>query len=240
MNFPALEVKNISLEITDGTTKRNLLSDVSFNVDPGEVVGITGPSGSGKSTLLSIIGCLETATSGSATLHGEETLELGTVSGRQAAEIRRRHLGIVFQQPNLLPALNAKEQLMVMSRLDKPFGISGKVWRQQEEKAERMLKEVGLEGRENAKVSELSGGQQARVNLARAMMNDPALLLVDEPTAALDTTNAQRVTELIVGLARERNTPVLYVSHDQEQLATLDRRIELVDGKASEAAPVTT
>ncbi|MDK8890541.1 ABC transporter ATP-binding protein [Corynebacterium macclintockiae] len=240
MIFPALEVKNISLEITDGTTKRNLLSDVSFNVDPGEVVGITGPSGSGKSTLLSIIGCLETATSGSATLHSEETMELGTVSGRQAAEIRRRHLGIVFQQPNLLPALNAKEQLMVMSRLDKPFGISGKVWRQQEEKAERLLKEVGLEGRENAKVSELSGGQQARVNLARAMMNDPALLLVDEPTAALDTANAQHVTELIVDLARERNTPVLYVSHDQEQLATLDRRIELVDGKASEAAPVTT
>ena len=240
MIFPALEVKNISLEITDGTTKRNLLTDVSFNVDPGEVVGITGPSGSGKSTLLSIIGCLETATSGSATLHGADPLELGTVSGRQAAEIRRRHLGIVFQQPNLLPALTAKEQLMVMSRLDKPFGISGKTWRQQEEKAERLLKEVGLEGRENAKVSELSGGQQARVNLARALMNDPALLLVDEPTAALDTANAQRVTELIVDLARERNTPVLYVSHDQEQLATLDRRIELVDGKASEAELATT
>ena len=240
MIFPALEVKNISLEITDGTTKRNLLTDVSFNVDPGEVVGITGPSGSGKSTLLSIIGCLETATAGSATLHGADTLELGTVSGRQAAEIRRRHLGIVFQQPNLLPALTAKEQLMVMSRLDKPFGISGKAWRQQEEKAERLLEEVGLEGREDAKVSELSGGQQARVNLARALMNDPALLLVDEPTAALDTANAQRVTELIVDLARERNTPVLYVSHDQEQLATLDRRIELVDGKASEVEMATT
>ena len=240
MIFPALEVKNISLEITDGTTKRNLLTDVSFNVNPGEVVGITGPSGSGKSTLLSIIGCLETATSGSATLHGADTLELGTVSGRQAAEIRRRHLGIVFQQPNLLPALTAKEQLMVMSRLDKPFGISGKTWRQQEEKAERLLEEVGLEGREDAKVSELSGGQQARVNLARALMNDPALLLVDEPTAALDTANAQRVTELIVDMARERNTPVLYVSHDQEQLATLDRRIELVDGKASEVEMATT
>lgn len=240
MIFPALEVKNISLEITDGTTKRNLLTDVTFNVDPGEVVGITGPSGSGKSTLLSIIGCLETATSGSAILHGTDALELGTVSGRQAAEIRRRHLGIVFQQPNLLPALTAKEQLLVMSRLDKPFGISGKTWRQQEQKAERLLKEVGLEGRENAKVSELSGGQQARVNLARALMNDPALLLVDEPTAALDTANAQRVTELIVDLARERNTPVLYVSHDQEQLATLDRRIELVDGKASEVEMATT
>lgn len=240
MIFPALEVKNISLEITDGTTKRNLLTDVTFNVDPGEVVGITGPSGSGKSTLLSIIGCLETATSGSATLHGADTLELGTVSGRQAAEIRRRHLGIVFQQPNLLPALTAKEQLLVMSRLDKPFGISRKTWRQQEEKAERLLEEVGLEGREDAKVSELSGGQQARVNLARALMNDPALLLVDEPTAALDTANAQRVTELIVDMARERNTPVLYVSHDQEQLATLDRRIELVDGKASEVGMATT
>lgn len=240
MIFPALEVKNISLEITDGTTKRNLLTDVSFNVDPGEVVGITGPSGSGKSTLLSIIGCLETATSGSAVLHGETTLELGTVAGRQAAEIRRRHLGIVFQQPNLLPSLTAKEQLMVMNRLDKPFGISGKRWRQQEKKAERLLKEVGLEGREDAKVSELSGGQQARVNLARALMNDPSLLLVDEPTATLDTTNAQRVTELIVDLARERNTPVLYVSHDQEQLATLDRRIELVDGKVCEVEMATS
>lgn len=103
-----------------------------------------------------------------------------------------------------------------------------------------MLKEVGLEGREDAKVSELSGGQQARVNLARALMNDPSLLLVDEPTATLDTTNAQRVTELIVDLARERNTPVLYVSHDQEQLATLDRRIELVDGKVCEVEMATS
>lgn len=240
MISPALEVKNISLEITDGTTKRNLLTDVSFNANPGEVVGITGPSGSGKSTLLAIIGCLETATSGSAVLHGENTLELGTVTGRRAAAIRRNHLGIVFQQPNLLPALTAKEQLMVMSRLDRPFGIGGKAWRQKEEKAEYLLKEVGLEGREGAKVSELSGGQQARVNLARALMNDPRLLLVDEPTAALDTANAQRVTELIVDLARERNTPVLYVSHDQEQLATLDRRIELVDGKVTEADLVTT
>ena len=128
---------------------------------------------------------------------------------------------------------------MVMNRLDEPFGISGKRWRQQEEKAERLLKEVGLEGREDAKVSELSGGQQARVNLARALMNDPSLLLVDEPTAALDTTNAQRVTELIVDLARERNTPVLYVSHDREQLATLNRRIELVDGKVREVEIAT-
>ncbi|HIW96236.1 MAG TPA: ABC transporter ATP-binding protein [Candidatus Corynebacterium gallistercoris] len=228
----ALRVKDITLDIKDGTGTRRLLDHINFTVAPGELVGITGPSGSGKSTLLAIVGCLTQPSSGEALLSTNDgEIALHEASGAAAAAIRRDHLGIVFQQANLLPALTVEEQLLLMPRLGKVFPIKGKKWQHYKDKAARLLAGVELEDLKDRKVSDLSGGQQARVNLARALMNDPQMLLIDEPTAALDTHAAEKVTELIRTMAKEANIPALYVSHDEDQLATLDRTLTLVDGK---------
>ncbi|KAB3523342.1 ATP-binding cassette domain-containing protein [Corynebacterium sp. zg254] len=220
-----LNLNHITLDIQDGNLTRRLLDHVSLSVNPGEVVGLTGPSGSGKSTLLAVAAGLQKPTSGTATLG--DSIDL--ING--GARTRREHVGIVFQQPNLLPSLTAQEQLQVMARLDRPWGLRRAQWRATTRRAAELLERVGLGDKTGARVSELSGGQQARVNLARALMNQPDVLLVDEPTAALDSDNASLVTELITGIAREDGIPVLYVSHDQEQLTGLDRVVEIVDGR---------
>lgn len=228
----ALSVRSITLDIQDGSQTRRLLDDVTFDVAAGELVGITGPSGSGKSTLLAIIGCLTQPTSGTATLATRDgAINLESATGAAAAKIRRDHLGIVFQQANLLPALTVEEQLLVMPRLGKVFPIRGQRWKHYQDKAAELLDGVGLADMKDRKVGDLSGGQQARVNLARSFMNDPQLLLIDEPTAALDTHAGAQVTDMIREMAHRANIPALYVSHDEEQLATLDRILTLVDGK---------
>lgn len=220
-----LELNNITLDIQDGNTTRRLLDSVSMSIEAGEVVGLTGPSGSGKSTLLAVAAGLQKPTAGEATLDGSIDL----INGGPA--VRRNHVGIVFQQPNLLPSLTAHEQLLAMVRLDRPWGLKKRQWRAAQERAEELLYQVGLADKLDATVSQLSGGQQARVNVARALMNNPDVLLVDEPTAALDTKAADTVTGLIVDMAKESHIPVLYVSHDETQLAGLDRVITLVDGR---------
>lgn len=241
-----LEIRNITLDVQDGTNTRRLLDNVTLDATGGEILGVTGPSGSGKSTLLAIVGALQTPTSGSVTLHTGEgngakdsgsteahavTLTGHAPNSRQAAALRRRHIGFVFQQPNLLPSLTILEQLLVMTRLDKltPWGRAK--WRREKEKAAELLQKVGLGDMETRTPAQLSGGQQARVNLARALMNDPDVLLIDEPTAALDTEAATAVTALIRSIVHETKIPALYVSHDAEQLATLDRVVTLRDGK---------
>lgn len=232
-----LSLSDIGLEVTDGAEKRQVLAHVSLHISPGELVGITGPSGSGKSTLLSVAGCLQEPTTGTATLTvpgADRPLQLTGHSAREAARIRREHIGIVFQQPNLLPALKVKDQLMAMLHLGSPWPIGRTAKKAGAQRADELLDAVGLGGMQQRKVGELSGGQQARVNLARALMNSPQLLLVDEPTAALDQVTATQVTELIRQMARESNAATLYVSHDQEQLATLDRVLTLVDGEITE------
>ncbi len=233
-----LTMDAITLEVTDGAATRRVLNEVSLHIAPGELVGITGPSGSGKSTLLSVAGCLQEPTSGEAVLTAADSGEELTLTGhsaRGAARIRREHIGIVFQQPNLLPALRVKDQLMAMLHLGSPWSLQRKAKQTASQRADELLDAVGLGGLQQRKVGELSGGQQARVNLARALMNSPQLLLVDEPTAALDTTTATQVTELIRRMARESNAATLYVSHDQDQLATLDRVVTLVDGEITES-----
>lgn len=224
----ALVTEGLTLDVQDGTTTRRILSNVSFTVDGGEVVGITGPSGSGKSTLLAVVGCLQEPTSGRAVLNtAQGSIDLAAARGAQAGRIRRDSLGIVFQQPNLLPALTAEEQLLMMRHLGKLFRGNKS---EDKRRARDLLEAVGLGDKARAKTGELSGGQQARVNLARSFMNNPELLLVDEPTAALDTKAATEVTALIKSLAHDRNIPALYVSHDQDQLQSLDRTMTIVDG----------
>lgn len=241
-NRSTLIAERLTLDVQDGKHKRRILNDVSFTVNGGEVVGVTGPSGSGKSTLLAVAGCLQEPTAGSAALRtGDTTIDLASARGQRAAQIRRDHLGIVFQQPSLLPSLTVEEQLLLMLNLSKVFRFGARATKRAEKEMTRQLLEaVGLGDKLKAKTSELSGGQQARVNLARAFMNNPALLLVDEPTAALDTKAATQVTELIKDLAHDRNVPALYVSHDQDQLETLDRTMTMVDGALREPALATS
>lgn len=231
---PGLHLEGITLDVADGGSTRRVLDDVSLQVGLGEVVGLTGPSGSGKSTLLAVAGCLQAPTSGTAVLNtGTETIALGTAAGRAAARTRREHLGIVFQQPNLLPSLSVMDQLLVMPRLASPLPLGRRGRREAAERACELLAQVGLADHRHRKAAELSGGQQARVNLARALMNSPQLLLVDEPTAALDTATAGEITQLIVDMARRDNAATLYVSHDREQLSALERVVTLVDGRVS-------
>ena len=215
-----LHVSNLNLTVADGSTSRTLLNNITFDVQPGEVVGITGPSGSGKSTLLAVLGCLQSADSGTATLG-----DIDLLNPQNRAALRRNHLGIVFQQPNLLSSLTVLDQLLLIPR---PPSRSART--QHKDKALSLLNSIGRGDLAKRKVSELSGGQQARVNLARALMNSPKLLLVDEPTAALDQHSASEVTELIVSMAHQYNAPTLFVSHDMDAVNTLDRSIELVDG----------
>lgn len=220
-----LHVSNLNLTVADGSTSRTLLNNITFDVQPGEVVGITGPSGSGKSTLLTVLGCLQSADSGTATLG-----DIDLLNPQNRAALRRNHLGIVFQQPNLLPSLTVLDQLLLIPRLGRILPPSRSARTQHKDKALSLLNSIGLGDLAKRKVSELSGGQQARVNLARALMNSPKLLLVDEPTAALDQHSASEVTELIVSMAHQYNAPTLFVSHDMDAVNTLDRSIELVDG----------
>lgn len=237
----ALELKNISLKVQDGDAERTILDDISLSIRAGEVVGLVGPSGSGKSTLLTIAGCLKTADSGSVTLYsGDERKPIDlAVRGGQAAAIRRNHIGIVFQQPNLLPALTLKQQLLAMRRLGRVFGWPAGGRRAAERRAEELLDAVGLAGFGDRRVSQLSGGQQARVNVARALMNNPEVLLVDEPTAALDQKTAGAVTRLIMNVTRKMGVATLYITHDLGQLHGADRIVEMVDGKLQPSDAVT-
>ncbi|AKK03401.1 ABC transporter ATP-binding protein [Corynebacterium epidermidicanis] len=231
MSQQGLSVNNLSITIQDGTEQRNLLDNVSLHVAPGSVLGVSGPSGSGKSTLLSAIGCLQPPTSGTITLQtASGELDLASAKGPEAARIRRNHIGIVFQQPNLLPSLSVREQLLLMPRLGRVLPLPRQQKIAAEQRAASLLEAVELSGMDNRRISELSGGQQARVNIARALMNSPELLLVDEPTAALDQATAATVTRLIVDMAQEFGAATLYVSHDANQLAELPDTIELVDG----------
>lgn len=236
-----LHVENLNLTVADGSTSRTLLNNISFEVAAGEVVGITGPSGSGKSTLLGVLGSLQRADSGTAVLNtAQGTVDLlAPKGGKESAALRRQHIGIVFQQPNLLPSLKVIDQLLLVPRLGRILPPSRREKAQHREKAHTLLSSIGLGDLANRKVSELSGGQQARVNLARALMNEPKLLFVDEPTAALDQHSAGEVTDLIVKMAHQYNAPTLYVSHDMEQIKTLDRRIEMVDGRVQAGLKVS-
>ncbi len=225
---PPVHVRDLHLVVPDGSSTRSVVDGVSFTVAPGEVLGITGPSGSGKSTILSILAGLQTPTSGDVLIDGTN---VSLLNHRQRATLRRERLGIVFQQANLLPALTAREQLLTMRRLSGIQGLTRKAWRKAKADADALLDQVGLAAFADVPAVQLSGGQQARINLARALMNNPEVLLVDEPTAALDTTNADAVTALLLDLAQQRQTSVIYVSHDQHQLAQLDRVITLVDGR---------
>jgi len=195
------------------------LSDVSLTVDTGEVVGISGPSGSGKSTLLHLVATLDTPTSGSILLDGEET---GALSARQRTRRRLTSIGLVFQRFHLLSSLTARENVAL------PLIEQGVSRRDRRERAEDALATVELEDRTDHRPGALSGGEQQRVAIARALVTDPAIVIADEPTGELDTDTGETILDL---LAATEDRAVLIASHDERALACADRVVHLRDGR---------
>ncbi|WP_328655982.1 ABC transporter ATP-binding protein [Streptomyces sp. NBC_00334] len=226
----SLNLTDVTLTYPDGDGRLTALDRVTLDVPEGGLTAVVGPSGSGKSSLLAVAATLITPDSGTVTVDGTDTTGM---SRGELADLRRHRIGIVFQQPNLLPSLTAAEQLQVMAHLDgrRPRAARGR--------ALDLLDAVGLADRADRRPHQLSGGQRQRVNIARALMNDPGVLLVDEPTSALDHERGAAVVALITRLTRERGTATVLVTHDRAQLAAADRVTEVIDGRLSAHAPTT-
>lgn len=230
-----LELRDIVLEYPDGVdadgnpTVMRALDSVSLTAHRGTLTAVTGASGSGKSSLLSVAAGLITPTSGARIIQGNRT---ENYSDRQLAELRRTTVGFIFQQPNLLASLTAAEQLELVARISGVRGTDLKVARQ---RATELLDLVGLGAEKGRKMHQLSGGQRQRVNIARALMNTPALLLADEPTSALDAERSASIVELLARITREFNTATLLITHDGDQLAHADRTVHMADGCLTDA-----
>ncbi|MFE5207189.1 ABC transporter ATP-binding protein [Streptomyces sp. NPDC056600] len=217
----SLNLTDVTLTYPDGDTRLTALDRVTLDVPGGSLTAVVGPSGSGKSSLLAVAATLITADSGTVTVDGADT----TGMGRDAlTDLRRRKIGIVFQQPNLLPSLTAAEQLQVMAVID------GRSPTRACARALDLLDAVGLADLAGRRPHQLSGGQRQRVNIARALMNDPTVLLVDEPTSALDHERGAEVVDLITRLTRRQGTATVLVTHDATHLAAADRVAEVRDG----------
>lgn len=217
-----VEVENVVKELGTGAGKVAALKGVSLSIRAGELTLLMGPSGSGKTTLLSILGCILSPTSGSVRLAGETTAGL---NAEQLADLRRRHIGFVFQSYNLFPTLTAMENVRIA------LDVRGESPGEGRRRAEEALKEVGLGHRLNSFPRTMSGGEQQRVAVARAIAGQPKLILADEPTAALDSENGQAVMALIAELAKDPNRAVLAVTHDPRIVAYADRVIRIEDGR---------
>ncbi|PFG74192.1 ABC transporter ATP-binding protein [Tepidiforma thermophila] len=217
-----LKVQDLDKVYGEGERAVHAVRGVSFETEPGEFVAIVGPSGSGKTTMLAMIGGLLTPTRGSIEVNGQDIARL---KGKELAEYRRRKVGFVFQANNLLPYLTARENLLVMAR------INGTDLKTAGARADQLLEELGLAARRNALATELSGGERQRVAIARALMNDPELVLVDEPTASLDSARGRQVVESLIAEVKGRDKLGLMVTHDMAMAALADRVLEMHDGQ---------
>jgi putative ABC transport system ATP-binding protein len=196
--------------------------DATFSAKRGDFIAVVGPSGSGKTTLLAMLGGLLTPSSGDAIV-GD--VRLGALNAGQLARFRRENVGFVFQGYNLLPYLTARRNLLAVADI---CGLSRGTARQ---RADRLLEELGLADRVKAYPSEMSGGERQRVAIGRALMNDPELILVDEPTANLDTERGRQVVEMLVREVRAREKTALMVTHDPRMAAYASRQLYIDDGK---------
>jgi putative ABC transport system ATP-binding protein len=221
----ALEVRNASKVYDSGGSSVTALASGSLILSPGTVTGIVGPSGSGKTTLLMIAGLLDVPTTG-------EVLFDGKVISRQGAKLnelrtfRRTHLGFVFQKANLIPFLSAAENVSIAMQLNDVRRPEAQA------RAQRLLSALGMGHRGSNYPSQLSGGEQQRVSIARALANDPTVILADEPTAALDGTRAEMVMKVFRHLADNRNVAICVVTHDTRWTSYFDSMLELQDGRA--------
>ncbi len=221
-----ISIKDITKVYQMGEVEVHALCGVTLEIKKGEVVSIMGPSGSGKSTLMNMIGCLDSPTSGEYYLDGELVSNL---SGDDLAIVRNQKVGFVFQNFNLLPRSTALVNVQLPMRYAPEKGDSFK-------KATKALKSVGLGDRIDHKPSELSGGQQQRVAVARALVNNPSIILADEPTGNLDSKSGSEIMKLLLNLNKKNGTTLIIVTHDSKIAAQTERVINLYDGRVVKKA----
>lgn len=217
---PILSVRNLSKTYTSGERSLTVLDEVNFEAQPGDTLSIVGPSGSGKTTLLGLCAGLDRASTGSVALNG---IALDQLSEDQRAAIRSQYVGFIFQNFQLLPTLTALENVMVPLELRGESNIKPR--------SMELLDRVGLADRHNHYPTQLSGGEQQRISLARAFSNQPAILFADEPTGNLDAETSEKVEDLIFNLNREAGTTLVVVTHDLELANKTQRIIQLKGGK---------
>jgi putative ABC transport system ATP-binding protein len=223
-NGPVIELEGVTKVYRTGAIAVAALRGVSLTIAPGEYVAVIGPSGSGKSTLMHILGCLDTPTTGTFRLAGEN---VSSMSEAALAEVRNRRIGFVFQQFNLLASLSAWQNVEL------PLVYAGVHRAERKERAMAALERVGLTSRVQHRPGELSGGQQQRVAVARALVTEPALILADEPTGNLDSVSARDVLKLMDELHASGRTLIL-ITHDVEVASASDRLIGIRDGLIAE------
>lgn len=215
-----LEVKNLCKIYGKGENEVRAVDDISFSVDEGEFVAIVGASGSGKSTLLHLLGGVDRPTSGKVLIEDKDIYEL---SDDALAIFRRRQIGIIYQFYNLIPILNVKENITLPCDLDGKPVARGRL--------NELLKTLGLEQRVNHLPNQLSGGQQQRVSIGRALVNDPALILADEPTGNLDSKAGDEIVALLKLSNKKYHQTIIIITHDLEIARQADRVITFEDGK---------
>lgn len=215
-----LKIENVKKEYANGDKKLYALDDVSLAINQGEFVAIIGPSGSGKSTLLHIIGGIDKPTSGKVLINGAD---ISSLRSDKMTIFRRQNIGIVYQFYNLIPTLNAENNITL------PVLLDGK--KVDKEKLEELIQLLNLEKRRNAMPSELSGGEQQRVSIGRALINNPSILLADEPTGNLDSKASKEIVEIFKYYNKTYKQTILLVTHDEEIALQADRIIKLQDGK---------
>ncbi|MDN3904516.1 ABC transporter ATP-binding protein [Arthrobacter sp. YD2] len=214
-----LLIEAANLALGDGESTVQALDNVTLSVAPGEMVAVVGPSGAGKSSLLAVAGALTTPDSGTVQVNG---VDLGTLSKSDRARFRLKEIGFVFQSGNLIPALNSADQLRLMLKLAGSRDGFDPM---------ELLAAVGMDHKAKSHPDQLSGGERQRVGIARSLVNRPTLLLVDEPTAALDRARSQDVVALLARETHERGVATVMVTHDHDVLHHCDRVVEMVDGR---------
>jgi putative ABC transport system ATP-binding protein len=218
-----LDLQNVSKTYQSGSRKLTVLDQVTFSIQAGETIAIVGPSGSGKTTLLGLCAGLDSSSTGSVVLNGES---LEKLNEDQRAAVRSRDVGFIFQNFQLLPTLTALENVMVPLELKKRTNAK--------EKAMELLDKVGLKDRATHYPTQLSGGEQQRVSIARAFANAPKILFADEPTGNLDTETGAMIENLIFDLNKEQGTTLVLVTHDLELAAKTQRIVQIKGGKIQE------
>ena len=217
--MPLIKLKDIAKSYKTDTAETFILKKISLEIDEGDFVAITGPSGSGKSTLMNVIGCLDKPTSGKYILDGEDVLNK---HDKELARIRSKKIGFIFQSFNLIP------RLTVLSNVETPMIYARK--KNHKEIASQLLKKVGLEHRLSYKPNQISGGEMQRAAIARALVNNPKIILADEPTGNLDSKNGEEVMNIFKEL-NEKGVTIILVTHDLHIASQAKRIISLKDGK---------